>query len=62
MANPAIVEMTSEIGTTVSTMRVLDFSSVVMLATLNASTKLPHCGWVGQSSRWATIPTAAARS
>ena len=44
IAKPAIVEMTSEIGTTASTMNTLDPRSALMFATLNASTKLPHCG------------------
>ena len=49
MPNPAIVEMVSEIGTTVSTMIMLDFINVVTFATSNASTKLPHCGSDGHS-------------
>ena len=56
MANPAIVEMTSDTGTTASTMNMLDTSSAVMFATLNASTKLPHCGSAGHSRPLGTSP------
>ena len=56
MANPAIVEMTRDTGTTASTMNVLDARSAVMFATLNASTKLPHCGSAGHSSPLGTVP------
>ena len=48
--------MTSEIGTTASTMNTLDASSALMFATLNASTKLPHCGSAGQDSPTGTLP------
>jgi hypothetical protein len=50
MANPAIVEMTRDTGTMARTRYMLDTRSVGILATLNASTKLPHCGSAGHSS------------
>jgi hypothetical protein len=56
IAKPAIVEMTSEIGTTARTMKTLDPRSAPMFATLNASTKLPHCGSAGQDSPAGTLP------
>ena len=56
MANAAIVEMTSETGTTASTIKVLDARSTVMFATLKASIKLPHCGSAGHSSPLGTDP------
>ena len=56
IANPAMVEMTRAIGTTASTMNTLDARSAVMFATLNASTKLPHCGSAGQPSPLGTLP------
>ena len=42
IANPAIVEMTRDTGTTASTMKTLEARRALMLATLKASTKLPH--------------------
>jgi hypothetical protein len=49
MAKAAIVEITSDTGTTASTMKVLDPRSAAIFATLNASIKLPHCGSEGHS-------------
>ena len=49
MANPAMVAISRATGTTITTMRLLDLSNVVMLATSNASAKLPHCGSLGHS-------------
>ena len=49
MANPAIVEMTTANGTTPRTIRTLDHSNAGIWATLNASTKLFHCGFDGHS-------------
>ncbi len=43
-ANPASVLISSEIGTTPMTMRVLDHMSAAMSAALNAAAKLPQCG------------------
>ena len=56
MANPAIVEITRATGTTARTMYVLDARSAGICATLNASTKLPHCGSAGHSSPLGTVP------
>jgi hypothetical protein len=56
MANPAIVEISSAMGTTATTINVLEASNAVMFATLNASTKLPHCGSAGHSSPLGTVP------
>ena len=55
-ANPAIVEMTSDKGTTASTMNTLDASNARMFATWNASRKLPHCGSAGHDSPTGTVP------
>ena len=49
MAKPAIVEIRSAIGTTPSTIVVLETSSVPMLAWLKALTKLSHRGSAGHS-------------
>ncbi len=56
IANPAMVEMTRDTGTTASTMNTLDARSAVMFATLNASTKFPHCGSAGHSSPLGSVP------
>ncbi len=56
MANPAIVEMSSDTGTTPRTMNVLDAMSLGICAVLNATTKLPHCGSAGHSSPRGTVP------
>ena len=45
-----MVPNSSETGTTPSTMRLLDSSSLPMFAARNASAKLPHCGLSGQES------------
>ena len=37
-------------------MKMLDASSVPMLATWNASTKLPHCGSAGHDKPAGTVP------
>ena len=56
MANPAIVEIRSDTGTTATTMNTLDASSAPMFATRNASTKLPHWGSAGHSRPRGTEP------
>ncbi len=56
IAKPAMVEMTTATGTTPSTMRTLDRSRAGMCATLNASTKLPHCGSDGHSIPQGIVP------
>ncbi len=56
MPKPAIVEMTSETGTTATTMNRLEASRAVMFATRNASKKLPHCGSDGQDSPTGALP------
>ena len=48
--------MTSEIGTTATTMNTLEASRALMFATWNASMKLPHCGSDGQDSPTGTLP------
>ena len=47
MAYPAIAEISIAMGTTPTTRMALDLTSVVMLATFQASTKLCHCGLQG---------------
>ncbi len=63
IAKPAIVAITTDTGTTPTTMKVLDTSRAGMLATLNAVTKLPHWGLDGQSMpSGVRCPTDAGRS
>ncbi len=49
MANPAMVAMMTEMGTTPSTMSTLETSRAPMCASSNASRKLPHWGSDGHS-------------
>ena len=56
MAKPAIVAMTTETGTTPSTMSTLERAARPCCACSKASTKLPHCGSAGQASPWGTVP------
>ena len=56
IAKPAIVEITSAIGTTASTMNTLDARSALMFATLNASRKFPHWGSAGNDRPTGTLP------
>jgi hypothetical protein len=51
-----MVAMSTEMGTTPATMSRLERSSADMLATVNASTKLPHCGSLGQARPVGTVP------
>ena len=56
IANPAIVEITSDTGTTARTMSTLENRSALMFATLNASRKLPHWGSAGQDRPTGALP------
>ena len=47
IANPPWSRSRGRAGTTASTMNTLEARSARMFATLNASTKLPHCGSAG---------------
>ena len=56
MAKPAIVAIKTVTGTTAMTISTLDLKIAAMLATWNASTKLPQCGWDGQSRPRGYVP------